>query len=148
MSDLVLAGSSDFSPVFCFLFFCVLGLHLRRMEVPRLGVESELQLPAYTTVTAMWDWICACNLHCSSRQHRILNPLSEAKDWTHGPMDPSLVGYHWATMGTPQSSSFVLSWGPWFCPMWTWSAGDWAEFTYRIWDSGSSLLLSYYLWLL
>ena len=25
------------------------------MEVPRLGVESELQLPAYTTVTAMWD---------------------------------------------------------------------------------------------
>ena len=25
------------------------------MEVPRLGVKSELQLPAYTTATAMWD---------------------------------------------------------------------------------------------
>ena len=25
------------------------------MEVPRLGVESELQLPAYTTAIAMWD---------------------------------------------------------------------------------------------
>ena len=25
------------------------------MEVPRLGVESELQLPAYTTATAMPD---------------------------------------------------------------------------------------------
>ena len=30
------------------LFFS-LGLHLQRMEVPRLGAESELQLPAYTT---------------------------------------------------------------------------------------------------
>ena len=29
---------------------CVcLGLHLRHMEVPRLEVKSELQLPAYTT---------------------------------------------------------------------------------------------------
>ena len=31
-------------------FFCVfLGPHLRHMEVPRLGVESELQLLSYTT---------------------------------------------------------------------------------------------------
>ena len=30
---------------------CFLGLHLQHMEVPRLGVESELQLPAYTTAT-------------------------------------------------------------------------------------------------
>ena len=32
---------------FCFLFFFLvfLGLHLQYMEVPRLGVESELQLP-------------------------------------------------------------------------------------------------------
>ena len=29
-----------------------LGLHLQHMEVPRLLVESELQLPAYTTTTA------------------------------------------------------------------------------------------------
>jgi len=29
-----------------------LGLH---MEVPRLGVESELQLPVYTTATATPD---------------------------------------------------------------------------------------------
>ena len=25
------------------------------MVVPRLGVDSELQLPAYTTATATWD---------------------------------------------------------------------------------------------
>ena len=36
-------------------FFCFLGLHLRHMEVPRLGVKSELQLPACTTATAMAD---------------------------------------------------------------------------------------------
>jgi len=56
-----------------------LGLHLWYMEVPRLGgVESELQLPAYTAATATWDLSLICNLHYSSRQHRILNPLSEA----------------------------------------------------------------------
>ena len=33
---------------FFFLFFLVfLGLYMRHMEVPRLGVESELQLLAY-----------------------------------------------------------------------------------------------------
>ena len=35
--------------VFVFVF---LGLHPWHMEVPSLGVESELQLPAYTTATA------------------------------------------------------------------------------------------------
>ena len=35
-----------------FFFFCFLGLHTWHMEVPRLGGESELQLPAYTTATA------------------------------------------------------------------------------------------------
>ena len=36
-------------------FFFFSGPHLRHMEVSRLGVESELQLPAYTTATAMPD---------------------------------------------------------------------------------------------
>ena len=36
-------------------FFVFLGLHLWYMEDPRLGAESELQLPAYTTATAMPD---------------------------------------------------------------------------------------------
>ena len=39
--------------LFIYLFiYCFLGLHLQHMEVPRLGVESELQLPAYTTAMA------------------------------------------------------------------------------------------------
>ena len=32
-----------------FYFICFLELHPQHMEVPRLGVESELQLPAYAT---------------------------------------------------------------------------------------------------
>ena len=36
-------------------YFIFLGLYLWRMEVPRLGVELELQLLAYTTVTAMGE---------------------------------------------------------------------------------------------
>uniref|UniRef100_A0A8D1M8R1 Cystathionine beta-synthase n=1 Tax=Sus scrofa TaxID=9823 RepID=A0A8D1M8R1_PIG len=37
------------------------------MEVPRVGVESELQLPAYTTATATSDPSRVCDLHHSSR---------------------------------------------------------------------------------
>ena len=37
-----------------FFFFFFLGPHLWRMEVPRLGVESELWLLAYTTATATY----------------------------------------------------------------------------------------------
>ena len=57
------------------------------MEVPRLGVESELQLPAIATATS--DPSHICDLQCSSWQHRILNPLSEARDQTHVLMDSS-----------------------------------------------------------
>ena len=64
-----------------FINFCLLGLHWRHMEVPRLGVKLELQLPAYTTATAMPDPSHICNLHRSSWQPQILNPLSEATNW-------------------------------------------------------------------
>jgi len=49
------------------------------MEVPRLGVKLQLQLLAYTTVTAMLDLSCICDPCCSLWQHQILNPLSEAR---------------------------------------------------------------------
>ena len=44
-----------------FLFF-ILGLHLRHVEVPRLKVKLELQLPAYIIATAMPDLSQICNL--------------------------------------------------------------------------------------
>ena len=37
--------------VFVGVRVCFLGPHLGHIEVPRLGVKSELQLPAYTTAT-------------------------------------------------------------------------------------------------
>ena len=58
---------------FSFLSFCLsvflsffLGQHPQHREVLRLGVKSKLQLLACTTTTAM----------------QILNPVSEARDWT------------------------------------------------------------------
>ena len=65
------------------------GLYLRHMEVARLGLELELQLPA----TATQDPSRICNLHHSSRQSRILNPLSGARDQTLIFMDCSRVHY-------------------------------------------------------
>ena len=63
-------------PLFFFFFE---GLQPWRMEVPRLGVELELQQQAYTTATATWDPSCVCELHHSSQQCWVLSPLSEAR---------------------------------------------------------------------
>ena len=59
--------------------------------VPRLGVQLELYLLAYTTATATADPSRVCNLHYSSWQLHILNPLSEARDQTCILMDTSWV---------------------------------------------------------
>ena len=67
------------------------GPHLWHVEVPGLGVQSELQPPAYTTATAMWDPSRVCDLHHSSGQCKILNPLSEARDQTRNLMVTSRV---------------------------------------------------------
>ena len=75
---------------FVCLFF---GLHPWHLEVPRLGVELELQLPAYVIATAMQVPRHICNLHHSSLQCQILNPLSEARDGIHIFMEPSRVHY-------------------------------------------------------
>ena len=72
------------------------------MEVPRLGVKSELQVPAYATATAILDLSRVCNLHHSSWQGWwILNPLSEAKDQICILMNASQIRFYWAMTGTP-----------------------------------------------
>ena len=53
------------------------------MDVPRLGVELELQLLDYTTATATPDQSHICDLRCGLRQHQILNLLREARDGIH-----------------------------------------------------------------
>ena len=47
--------------LFIYLYF-FLGLHLKHMEVPRLGVESEVELLAYVTATAKPDPSHICDL--------------------------------------------------------------------------------------
>ena len=75
------------------LLFCFLGPHLRHMEVPGLGVGSELQLLAYTTTRAMWDLSHTCDPHHSSQQRQIPDPLSETRDRTRNLMGTSWVHY-------------------------------------------------------
>ena len=65
-------------PKFAKFFVFFLGLPLRHMEVPKLGVEVEL--PAYATATVTPDPSRVCDLHHSSWQHLVLNPLSGDRD--------------------------------------------------------------------
>ena len=81
--------------------FCFLGPHPGHVEVSRLPVESELQLPSYTTATATQDPSHICNLHHSPRQHQITNPLSEAWNQTRNLMFPSRIRFRCAMMLTP-----------------------------------------------
>ena len=71
--------------IFIYLF---LGPHLWHMEVPRLGVESEPQLPGYTTATVMPHLSHVGNLHTA-----------------HG-NDRSLT--HWVRPGIQPVSSWIL----------------------------------------
>ena len=80
----------------CLFVFVFLGPHPRHMEIPRLGVKWELY-----TATATRDLSHIYDLHNSSHQCWILNPLIEARDRTCVPMDTTQVRYHWATRGTP-----------------------------------------------
>ena len=65
---------------FSFILLCP---NLWYMEVPRPGVESELQFQAYITATATLDLSYICDLHHNLWQYWILNPLSEARDGTY-----------------------------------------------------------------
>ena len=71
------------------------GPHPRHTEVPKLGVELQLQLPAYATATATPD-----HGNARSWQRQILNPLSKARNQIYVLMDliPSLA--QWVKDGT------------------------------------------------
>ena len=59
------------------------------MEVPGLGLKSELQLPADAAAIATWDPSHICDLHYSLCQLQILNPLNKARDGTRILVDTS-----------------------------------------------------------
>ena len=70
------------------LFFCFLGPHAWYMEVPRLGVESELQLPAYARITATWIWAVSATYTTDHSNTRSLT--------------------HWVRPGIKLTSSWIL----------------------------------------
>ena len=82
-----------------YLFFCFLGPCPRHMEVPRLGVKLEPQLLAYTTATTTRDPSHVFDLHHSSQQWWIPNPLSKSRDQTCILMDTNWISFCCATMG-------------------------------------------------
>ena len=88
-----------------FVFLSFLGPHPRHMEIPRLGVRSELLLPAYARATAMPDPSRICNLHGNVRQHRILHPPSKARDQTRNLMVPSQIH---SSLSHDRNSSFKI----------------------------------------
>ena len=79
------------------------------MEFPRLRVESELQLPAYTTATAIPDPSHVFNLCHSLWQLRILNTLNETRDRTHI-LSETTSGSYLLSHNGKCSLSFILSW--------------------------------------
>ena len=61
---------------------------------PTLGPQQRRIRAASVTntaATAMWGPSHICNLHHSSRQHWILNPLSKARDRTHVLVETSWI---------------------------------------------------------
>ena len=86
------------------LFSSFFGPHLRHMEVPRLGVESEPQLQAYTT--AMWDPNHIFDLCHSLWQHQILKAMRQGSNQC---LDGHYVGFLtlWATTGTPKQNFWM-----------------------------------------
>ena len=73
-------GVDKWKTTFClFVLVFFIGPHLQHMEVPRLGVDSELQLPADTTATATWGPSRVCDLH-RSETNLVLNTLSHDRN--------------------------------------------------------------------
>ena len=81
--------------LFIHLFFFLV------MEIPRLGMESELQLPAYTIATATRDPSSICDLHHDSQQGWIADPVSKARDQTYTLLDTRQIRFCCSTAETP-----------------------------------------------
>ena len=94
---------------FLVFFFCFLGLHPWHMEVSRLGVESELELPDYATATASQDLSCVCDLHHNSQQSQIPYPLREVRYRTHILLGTSQICIRCTAKGTPKANYFDSS---------------------------------------
>ena len=60
--------------IFFFLFMA--------MPVAYVSSRARAELPACTLATAVWDLSHICGLIQSLHQCRIINPVSQAREWT------------------------------------------------------------------
>ena len=109
MDLLLLSHNRNSYKFIFFFFFCLFRATLAAHGCSRLGVESELQLLSYIIATATQDPSCICDLHHSSRQSRILNPLRKARDRTRNLMVPVQILFCCATRGTPYKFIFLIT---------------------------------------
>ena len=79
--------------VIIIIIFCLFGAAPQHMDVPRLGVNSELQLPDYVRATATQDLATSVTYTTAHCQRWILYPLSEARDGTRILMDTSQIRF-------------------------------------------------------
>ena len=105
--DMRWSPSTTFLANIIITFFFLFRAVPRHIEVLRLGVQLELQLPAYTTATATPDPSHVCHLYHSSQQHWIVNPLSQTRDRTRSLLVPSWICFCCATMGTAHISCIL-----------------------------------------
>ena len=85
----------------CCFVFCLFRAEPAACGGSQTGVESELWPLAYTTATATWDPSPICDLHHSSQQRQIPNPLGETRDQTHNLVVPGWICFCGTVMGTP-----------------------------------------------
>ena len=70
--------------------------------------RGRIRAGATATATAIQDSSSVSDLHHSSWQHRILNPLSEARDWTLNLTVPSQIHFHCAMTATPEFIFLII----------------------------------------
>ena len=94
------------SYIFFFFFLVFLARHPQHTEVPRLGVKSELQLPAYITATARPDPSHIAAYTTAHGNTQILSPLSKTRDRTASSW--ILVGFFTAGATTQTPFLYIL----------------------------------------
>ena len=82
-------------------------------------------MQACSTATAAWGPSLICDLHHSSWQHWILNPLSKARDRTCVLMDASQIHFNCVTTGTPDYMLLTLEIDRLLHLRLWWGAGGW-----------------------
>ena len=107
-----------------FLSFVSLGLYPLAYGGSQARGLIRATAAAYARATAMPDLSHVCDLHHSSQQCQIINPLSEARNQTHNLIFPSQICFRCATTGIPNLffwCSYARRWMWHLTPPLSWS---------------------------